>query len=409
MANWLEKTLALSATGLLFYLPALLLPLMTLETLGMTDTGNVFDTLLVFFQNGYYIVALVVLITAVLFPLLLLSLVFAISVFIALRRSPAFLLKFFRLYIFFDEWAMIEIYLLGIMITIMKMRHTAEIHFNTGFFCFTALVLITMGIRSFLDKEQIWSVLSAKGKTPCSRKDLVVADQGAERQQTALRAGFNLCSVCRQLQPMEDVENTPKAACTRCGSRIHNRKPDSISRTWALILTSAFLLVPANLLPIMQVKFLGIPEYSTIVDGIIYFFQEGSFLIGLIILTASVLVPLFKILGLIILLYTTYSRKGFQLKKKTALYRCISFIGRWSMLDIFVIGLLTVLVNFGFLTSIQVAPAATYFCMVVASTMLAATTFDSRLMWDSCQPDQPAGLLSMVHEPLPSPSSSTPL
>ena len=160
----------------------------------------------------------------------------------------------------------------------------------------------------------------------------------------------------------------------------------------------------------MEVKFLGIPEYSTIIDGIIYFFQEGSFLIGLIILTASVLVPLFKILGLTILLFTTYSRNGFQLKKKTALYRCISFIGRWSMLDIFVIGLLTVLVNFGFLTSIQVAPAATYFCMVVAATMLAATTFDSRLMWDSCQPEQPARQLSITHEPVPSPSApSTPL
>jgi len=136
----------------------------------------------------------------------------------------------------------------------------------------------------------------------------------------------------------------------------------------------------------MQVEFLGVPENSTILDGIMYFFKDGSYLIGLIILTASVFVPVFKIIGLIILLLTAQTSNTGFLRSKTMLYRFITFIGRWSMLDIFVIALLVVLVDFGFLTSIHAAPAATYFCIVVTSTMLAAKTFDARLLWDNRQP-----------------------
>jgi paraquat-inducible protein A len=121
-------------------------------------------------------------------------------------------------------------------------------------------------------------------------------------------------------------------------------------------------------------------------DGIIYFFQKGSYLIGLIIFTASILVPIFKIVGLSILLCSNRLCDLNLLRQKARMFRFITFIGRWSMLDIFVIALLSVLVDFGFFTSIHVAPAATYFCIVVASTMFAVITFDPRIVWDKCNP-----------------------
>lgn len=382
----INTTLALSATGLLLYFPAILLPLMTFETLGMSDSGNVLDTLISFYENGYYFVALITLISAVLFPLLLLSLVFTVSLLLRNPRYRTFLSRLFRIYIFLEEWAMVEIYLLGIMVTIMKMRHTTDIHFDQGFFCFIALVLITMGIASVIDKEQIWSQLSSSEPTKPNAQVFAHGVTGDILEQTALDAGMVLCHVCRQMQP-GPTGITAVLHCCRCGARVHDRRPDSISLTWALILTSAIMLIPANILPIMQVEFLGVPENSTIIDGIIFFFKEGSYHIGLIILTASVLVPIFKIIGLTILLQTIRSKKSNHLREKTMLYRFIAFIGRWSMLDIFVIAQLTVLVNFGFLSSIHAAPAATYFCIVVTSTMFAATTFDPRLMWDSCRHD----------------------
>jgi paraquat-inducible protein A len=150
----------------------------------------------------------------------------------------------------------------------------------------------------------------------------------------------------------------------------------------------------------MRVDFLGIPDRSTIMDGIIYFFQHGSFLIGLIIFIASVLVPVFKIVGLVILLRSTQLCNLKLLRQKTKMFRFITFIGRWSMLDIFVIALLSAIVDFGFFTSIHIAPAATYFCIVVASTMFAVITFDPRIIWDRCNPEiDLSGKLSTVRNP----------
>jgi paraquat-inducible protein A len=191
--------------------------------------------------------------------------------------------------------------------------------------------------------------------------------------------------------------NADTRHCPRCGSTLRQRKTASVVRTWALVATAAIFLVPANIFPIMEVDFLGIPSRSTIIDGIIGFFHKGNYGIGLIILIASILVPLFKIIGLGILLTTTRPCKLFLLQQKARMYRFIAFIGRWSMLDIFVIALLTVLVDFGLLTSIHTAPAATYFCIVVIASMFAAITFDPRLMWDRCQP---------CHSALPLPSTS---
>ena len=198
---------------------------------------------------------------------------------------------------------------------------------------------------------------------------------------TAREAGLILCHDCHKLIANRSEEAPAK--CPRCSASLHLRKPSSISRTWALVLTALILSFPANILPIMRVDFLGVADYSTIMDGIIYFFAEGSYGIGIIILTASVLVPCFKIIGIILILISIHFKWKSWLRHKTLLFRAIEFIGRWSMLDIFVIALLQVLVNFGSLTTIETAPAATYFTGVVLTTMSAAITFDPRLLWDA--------------------------
>jgi paraquat-inducible protein A len=198
---------------------------------------------------------------------------------------------------------------------------------------------------------------------------------------TAREAGFILCHNCHKLIP-DAGKDIPKS-CPRCEAAIHQRKQNSLTRTWALVITAAVLSFPANILPIMKVDFLGTTDYSTIMDGIIYFFKEGSYGIGIIILTASIFVPCFKIIGLILILLSIHFRWKTWLRNKTLLFRAIEFVGRWSMLDIFVIALLQVLVNFGNLTSIETATAATYFTGVVMATMFAAITFDPRLLWDA--------------------------
>jgi paraquat-inducible protein A len=198
---------------------------------------------------------------------------------------------------------------------------------------------------------------------------------------TARESGIFLCHDCHKL--VADVgKETPKK-CPRCEASLHIRKPNSITRTWALVITAAVLSLPANILPIMRVDFLGVADYSTIMDGIVYFFKTGSYGIGAVILTASVLVPCFKIIGIFLILLSIHFKWQTWLRHKTLMFRAIEFIGRWSMLDIFVIALLQALVKFGNITSIETAPAATFFTGVVISTMFAAITFDPRILWDA--------------------------
>jgi len=154
---------------------------------------------------------------------------------------------------------------------------------------------------------------------------------------TGRRQGLLLCHDCRKLVPAAESIGT----CPRCGAALHLRKPNSINRTWALVVTAAILSFPANFLPIMRVDFLGTADLSTIMDGIIYFFKEGSYGIGAVILTASILVPVFKVVGMTLILCSIHFRWNNWLKNKTQMFRFIEFIGRWSMLDIFVIALLT--------------------------------------------------------------------
>ncbi|BCL62822.1 paraquat-inducible protein A [Desulfomarina profundi] len=373
------KVLALSITGLLLYFPSIFLPLMTFESFGFHDSASIVDSIIIFFQNDYFIVSSMVLLSALVLPALLLILIFTVSFNLYRENYPSFLPLAFKAYIKLEEWAMVEVYLLGVMITVIKMKDSADIQYHIGLFCFSALVLISMAITTMIDREIFWQTIErGEKKQFYSRTRETPLTLCKEPQVSANRNGLALCHTCHKLSPSHLV------TCPRCGDRLHSRKNQSIPRTWALVLTSALFLVPANLLPIMRVDLFGIPDRSTILDGIIYFFHNGSWFIGMIIFTASILVPVFKIVGLLILLLSTRPCSRRFLRKKTKMFHFIAFIGRWSMLDIFVIALLSALVDFGFFSSVQAAPAATYFCLVVAATMGAAITFDPRIMWDRC-------------------------
>lgn len=375
----LNRVLSLAITGLFLYFPAIFMPLITMESLGMKESSNVIQSVLKLFESNYHLVALMVFFSAVIFPLLLLGLIFIVAISIKMGRKPACLTRFLRWYLHLQEWGMVEVYMLGIIITIIKMTDSASISYNTGFFCFLFLVITSIGITSVLDKWLFWSLLDSNEDA-----DRAIHSFPISRGTNARDNGLVACHSCEKLLHQKEF-----STCPRCHSALHSRTPGSITKTWALVLTSAILFIPANLLPIMQVDFLGVPDRSTIMDGIIYFFKHGDYPIGLIIFAASILVPLFKVVGLIIILFTVRSRKNRYLLQKAKMFRFIEFIGRWSMLDIFVIALLAVLVDFGFLTSVHAAPAATYFCMVVVFTMLAAITFDPRIMWDKCYQKTP--------------------
>ena len=194
------------------------------------------------------------------------------------------------------------------------------------------------------------------------------------------------CTACGLL--CRGVHDDGAHGCPRCGARLHLRKPESIARTWALLLASVILYVPANTLPVMHTgTLLGGREVHTILGGIMELWNSGSWDLALIVFVASVVVPILKMLGLSLLAYSAQRQSIWRPRQRAALYRMIEAVGHWSMLDVFVVALLVALVNFGNLAQVLPGPGIVAFGAVVVLTMLASASFDPRLIWDAQQHD----------------------
>ncbi len=201
----------------------------------------------------------------------------------------------------------------------------------------------------------------------------------------AIDAGILVCNECHELNPRDDDEAKPY--CSRCGAALHARRPNSIVRTWALLITAMILYIPANVLPIMTVSTLGQGSPDTIMSGVITLMQHGMIPIAAVVFTASILVPTFKLVGIALLLYSIQRHQPLSARQRIIMYRFIEFIGRWSMLDIFVIAILVAMVNFGRIANVEPNLGAVAFAAVVILTMFAALTFDPRLIWDNTESD----------------------
>jgi len=198
---------------------------------------------------------------------------------------------------------------------------------------------------------------------------------------TASRLGLLACHVCGLLS--RAAPDAHDAHCPRCGAHLHFRKPDSISRTWALLITAVILYIPANVLPMMHTSSLFGSQSDTIMSGVVYFWTSGSWYVALIIFFASIMVPALKMIALALLLVSAQLRSRWQQDQRARLYRLVEFVGRWSMLDIYVVAVIVALVQLQGLATIRPGPGAVAFGAVVVLTMFAAMTFDPRLIWDT--------------------------
>jgi len=196
------------------------------------------------------------------------------------------------------------------------------------------------------------------------------------------RAG---CRDCELVVRLPSDAEPGLARCPRCGARIHRRKLNSVGRTWALVLAAVIFYVPANVFPVMTVTSLGRTQSDTILSGVIFLLQHGMWPLALIVFTASVVVPLLKLVALSFLLISVQRRSRWRPVDRTRLYRVTETVGRWSMVDIYVVTILVALVHLGSLATIEAGAGAVFFGAVVVITMLAAESFDPRLIWDGAE------------------------
>ena len=200
---------------------------------------------------------------------------------------------------------------------------------------------------------------------------------------TARNASQISCHSCHLLCRIDYSHIGESLVCPRCGATLHQRKPNSLKRTWALVLAAFIFYIPANLLPVTVVISFGKAQADTIMSGVIYFISTGMWPIAAVIFIASILVPVLKLIILTYLLISVQRKSTWRPKDRTTLYRITEAIGRWSMVDIFVVTVLVALVNLGNLATIKAGPGAVFFAAVVVITMFAAMSFDPRLIWDA--------------------------
>lgn len=200
-------------------------------------------------------------------------------------------------------------------------------------------------------------------------------------------AGFLCsCQVCNLVSRRE--QPSVPAHCPRCGTKLHFRKPGSVPRCWALLIAAYILYIPANLLTIMETGSLLSYRKDTIMSGVVHLWKTGSLLIAVVVFIASVVIPLLKLISLSLLLVSVQRRSTWQPRQRTRLYRMVELVGRWSMLDIYVVTLLAALVQLGSLATVKAGPGAIAFGAVVVLTMFAAMQFDPRLIWDPLQKEE---------------------
>ena len=228
-------------------------------------------------------------------------------------------------------------------------------------YALAAFVVVAAAVESSLDPAGLWLAIEAAPATPPGGPLLS-------------------CHACGMLAPL-GVHR-----CRRCQGPLHLRKHEPLQRTWALLVTAVLLYLPANLLPVMQVTSLGHQSSDTILEGVVYFVRSGSWPLALVIFTASVVVPLFKLGALVVLLVSVQRRWRWRPRLRTRLYQITELIGRWSMVDIFVVVLMVAMVEMGAIAQIEPEAGVMAFALVVTATMLASRSFDPRLIWDALEP-----------------------
>ncbi|RWR01996.1 hypothetical protein ED28_10200 [[Pantoea] beijingensis] len=264
------------------------------------------------------------------------------------------------------SWGMAEIFLAGVLVSFVKLMAYGDIGIGSSFIPWCLFCVLQLLAFQCVDRRWLWQSVAPVPKLPHPPKAGI----------SGLQQGLRSCRCCTAILP-EDL-----LVCPRCGSRGHARRKHSLQWTLALLITSLFLYIPANIMPIMVTEVLGSKITSTIMAGVILLWSEGSFPVALVIFIASIMVPSLKMLAIGWLCWDAQGHGRRDSEKMHLIYEVVEFVGRWSMIDVFVIAVLSALVRMGRLMSIYPAVGALLFAMVVILTMFAAMAFDPRLTWD---------------------------
>jgi paraquat-inducible protein A len=360
-----RRAVHLNLAALVLFAVANLYPFLVFTFEGRGQVAVLVSGVVRLWQQDMPLLAGIVFAASFLFPLAkMLATLWALGPFLLRLGLPGQALAL-RLALSLRAWAMLDVFLLAVIVAWVKLADLAVLDPGVGLWAFTAALILATAADATLDHHDLWQRLAPQ--VTLARLDPA--------------AGPLLgCAACGQVVVLRRGRSW--ARCPRCGHAVHPPRAEAISRAWAFLSAAVAFYFPANLLPVMTVTSLGRGEPSTILGGVALLVEQRMYPVAAIVFTASVLVPLLKFLGLGFLLVTTQRRTDRWHRERTILYRIVDFVGRWSMIDVFVVALLVALVDMGALATIEAGSGITAFASTVISTMLAAASFDPRLIWN---------------------------
>lgn len=356
---------ALVLAVFILFLIANLFPVVHLSMAGKTVSPTFPKALLLIWQQGYW--GLSVMAGLVGFWLPLFQLIFqfwALGLLARGRPLPGDFGFGLRVLGHLGHWSMTAVLFLGLLVAIVKFAGMGHLTMAPGMYAFFALTFLLTGL-SRITAHRLWHWAEDRKLVPVATK-----------QDLKENPSWTACAHCGFLQSGQNK------TCDRCGAAVHKRKPNSRTRVAALVLTACVFYIPANVLPVMELRSIVGNSAHTILGGVIQLWQLGSWDLALIVFIASIVVPITKLTALVILLLGRRWRGNDVQRQRNRIYDMVELIGQWSMLDVFVVVLMAALANFPGLSQIIPGAGALSFGIVVVLTMLAAISYDPRHGWD---------------------------
>jgi paraquat-inducible protein A len=356
----LTGALACAAATLLLLLPANLLPFLTTSALGVSRQSVLASGALSKWADGWPWLSLAIGLFVVAFPSARFALLTTVLGALRLGARPPWLGRAFRWANTLEQWSMPDVFLLALWVAYARLAATITVQLGAGAVCFIAVGVLSLVTRAMLNRAAVWREIHA--------------DAALEPDEAACS-----CLACDLVAPA----SAAGSPCRRCGARLSTRETDSIA--WTLALTGAGLLlyIPANIFAIATIPIGLHPTPYNILQGVIDLAKAGLYGLATLVFCASFTIPFLKLAGLGYCLLSVFRRSRRRLVLKTRIYRAVEEIGRWSMVDPFVIACFVPVMQYNSFIYGRAEPAAPAFAAVVILTMIAARTFDPRLMWDA--------------------------
>ncbi|MBG0758949.1 paraquat-inducible membrane protein A [Vibrio cidicii] len=374
-----QTAIALAISCLMLLVLSLAFPFMSFSVQGLTQEITILNAakMLGEFQN--VLLAILLFATVILFPALYISLLLFLYYKAAQSKQRALSKREIQLATLLckalfkvQPWMMVDVFLIGVLVSLIKIASLAEVAMGYSFWAFCLFSVLVVKTVSLVDRYWLWQHFIP-----------ALIPQGVTSGQTHCTHNNVSCHTCQQINLLTPEHKKP--SCIRCGSRLHAYHPQlNLQRAWALLFAAVIFYIPANLYPMMYTVSLGQSEGSIIMQGVILLWHLGSYPIAMVIFLASIFIPMAKMFALGWLYWQAGKLNVFPEKqnlKRLKVYRITELIGRWSMIDIFVVAILVALVQLNNLMAIYPGPAALSFAAVVILTMLSAMVFDPKILW----------------------------